>query len=70
MNPKYEEIDIDLSKHDVDITSKADGKIFVKIDGREVHRIKQVRLNTEFIKVPQDMHKKTLKMILHHPECN
>lgn len=68
--PEYEEIDIDLNEHDVEIFSKAGSYLYVKVDGKTVPGMRRALFDAPFFNSLNDTNKKTLKVIVTNPECS
>lgn len=68
--PEYEEIEIDLNKHDVEIFSAAGSYLYVKVDGEYIDggSTDWMLMRVEFIAPlymgEESNHKKTLKVIM------
>ncbi|MBS0950370.1 hypothetical protein JK159_08375 [Weissella minor] len=65
--PEYEEIDIDLNEHDVEIFSKAHGYVDVKVDGKSLGT-RRVAFDAPLFNTMDDVNKKTLKVIVSNPK--
>lgn len=68
MKPRYEEIEIDLSKHDVEISSKAHDYVDVKVDGKSINGMRRALFDAPLFNDMNDINKKTLKVIVTNPE--
>lgn len=66
--PEYEEIEIDLNKHDVEIFSKASSYVEIKVDGKPVPGMRRALFDAPFFNSMTDVNKKTLKVIVTNPE--
>ncbi|MHA7611889.1 hypothetical protein ACX2QB_05965 [Weissella viridescens] len=72
--PEYEEIDIDLNEHDVEIFSKAGSYLYVKVDGEYIdggstdRLLKRVEFIAPLYMGEESNHKKTLKVIMKNLE--
>ena len=71
MANKYEEISIDLTKHDVEIISKAGSYVLLKVDGAEfpshvtkVNSLERIQFIAPFLNGVEDINKKTLQVIV------
>lgn len=64
---KYEEIEIDLTKHNVEIISKVDGTTNVIVDGEALQFVKRISFEGLFMNEREDAKRKTLKVIIHYP---
>ncbi|RRG18233.1 hypothetical protein D3P96_02795 [Weissella viridescens] len=65
--PEYEEIEINLNEHDVEIFSKAQGYVEVKVDGKSLGT-RRVAFDAPFFNTMDDVNKKTLKVIVTNPK--
>lgn len=68
MKPEYEEIEIDLNEHDVEIFSTKAPKIEIKVDGEVLKYAKRIVFNAPFINNIGDIQKRSLSVITWNPD--